>query len=183
MVLLIRCSLGGSPCRFRPHLPPNSQVNIHLSLSITIPPVKMQGNTPYPSNRAKHKTMKAHRKSRAGCYTCKGRRIKVRQPSHLIPTLIHHQCCESRPVCGHCLRGNMNCVWPEAQPVAVSVRPGGVLYQSRGFGLKDMRFFHDFMTASYPHLPLDCDRAWTNDIPLLAQEVCYAIGLQCRRRS
>ncbi|KAF2163445.1 hypothetical protein M409DRAFT_57352 [Zasmidium cellare ATCC 36951] len=114
------------------------------------------GTTP---NRTRYRAIKAHRKSRAGCFTCKGRRIK---------------CCETRPRCVNCSRGNLHCVYPETRPTTISVQPGGVQYQSRGFSLKDMRFFHDFMTASYPHLPLECDHAWTNDIPLLAQQVRHS---------
>jgi hypothetical protein len=38
------------------------------------------------------------------------------------------------------------------------------------FTLRDMRLFHDFMTTSWPHLPLESDEAWLNDIPVLAQQ-------------
>lgn len=33
-----------------------------------------------------------------------------------------------------------------------------------------MRFFHDFMTVSWPHLPLERDGAWLHEIPILAQQ-------------
>lgn len=33
-----------------------------------------------------------------------------------------------------------------------------------------MRLFHDFLTVSYPHLPLESDHAWMRDIPVMAQQ-------------
>jgi hypothetical protein len=40
----------------------------------------------------------------------------------------------------------------------------------QGFDLRDMRLFHNFMTASMPHLPLEREEAWLHDIPILAQQ-------------
>jgi hypothetical protein len=33
-----------------------------------------------------------------------------------------------------------------------------------------MRYFHDYMTTSWPHLPLEREEAWLNEIPILAQQ-------------
>jgi hypothetical protein len=40
--------------------------------------------------------------------------------------------------------------------------------------MQDLRFFHSFLTASYPSFPFETDRAWTCDIPIIAQQVCLA---------
>jgi hypothetical protein len=45
---------------------------------------------------------------------------------------------------------------------------------STGFSMQDLRFFHSFLTASYPSFPFETDRAWTCDIPIIAQQVCLA---------
>ncbi|KAL2811719.1 hypothetical protein BJX63DRAFT_273679 [Aspergillus granulosus] len=44
---------------------------------------------------------RAHRKSRAGCLTCKKRRVK---------------CDETHPICHHCIRTGWLCSWPDIQP-------------------------------------------------------------------
>lgn len=33
-----------------------------------------------------------------------------------------------------------------------------------------MRFFHDFITVSFPQCPLNSEHAWTKDVPIIAQE-------------
>ena len=45
-----------------------------------------------------------------------------------------------------------------------------------GYSLGDMRLFHDFMTVSYPHLPLESDEAWLKEVPVIAQQVCHAVN-------
>jgi hypothetical protein len=41
------------------------------------------------------------------------------------------------------------------------------------FSILDMRFFHHFLTAAYPHLPVDNDHVWVNEIPQLAEQHEY----------
>ncbi|KAF2159538.1 hypothetical protein M409DRAFT_60750 [Zasmidium cellare ATCC 36951] len=119
----------------------------------------MYGSTSTTSSSSelapRKRAIKAHRKSRRGCFTCKGRKVK---------------CCESRPQCTNCLKTGLTCVYPDEEAKVISTKIGKIQYQSRGFSLRDMRFFHDFMTASFPHLPLNGEHAWKNDIPIFAQE-------------
>jgi hypothetical protein len=39
------------------------------------------------------------------------------------------------------------------------------------FSGDDMRFFHQFLSLAYPHLPLGSDEAWIINVPLYAHEV------------
>jgi len=49
-----------------------------------------------------------------------------------------------------------------------------------GFSLRDLRFFHSFLTASYPSFPFETDRAWTCEIPVIAQQVgVYIAATPC----
>lgn len=41
------------------------------------------------------------------------------------------------------------------------------------FSILDMRFFHHFLTIAYPHLPVDNDHVWVNDIPQFAEQHEY----------
>ncbi|KAJ0414586.1 hypothetical protein BJY00DRAFT_318670 [Aspergillus carlsbadensis] len=49
----------------------------------------------------KYHPRRAHKKSRAGCLTCKKRRVK---------------CDETHPTCRHCVRTGWTCSWPDAEP-------------------------------------------------------------------
>ncbi|KAL8383178.1 hypothetical protein RB595_006775 [Gaeumannomyces hyphopodioides] len=59
-------------------------------------PPQMQ---PQPPPKRPHGPRLYHKKSKAGCYRCKGRRVK---------------CDEKRPVCGGCSRHLVECVYPTA---------------------------------------------------------------------
>ncbi|TAQ84082.1 hypothetical protein B7494_g7590 [Chlorociboria aeruginascens] len=48
-----------------------------------------------------------HRRTRSGCFTCRGRRVK---------------CDEARPVCDRCKKGSRDCVYPETSTLA---KPSG----------------------------------------------------------
>lgn len=37
--------------------------------------------------------------------------------------------------------------------------------------MQDLRFFHSFLTAAYPSFPLERERVWILDVPILAQQV------------
>jgi hypothetical protein len=39
------------------------------------------------------------------------------------------------------------------------------------FSGDDMRFFHQFLSLAYPHLPLGSEEAWIMNVPLYAHEV------------
>lgn len=100
--------------------------------------------------------LKRHRKSRLGCLRCKAKRIK---------------CSETRPQCIHCIRNAAACVYPTSETMAPPIRVNLVQNNHLGFSLHDMRLFHDFMTVSFPHLPVESEKAWLNDIPVIAQQV------------
>ncbi|KAL8348851.1 hypothetical protein RB601_002222 [Gaeumannomyces tritici] len=65
-------------------------------------PLQMQ---PQPPPKRPHGPRLYHKKSKTGCYRCKGRRVK---------------CDEKRPVCGGCSRHLVECVYPTA-----TAAPGG----------------------------------------------------------
>lgn len=71
----------------------------------------------------------------------------------------------------------MQCVYPDKQASTTPTQINLVQPNPLGYSLRDMRFFHDFLTASYPHLPLECDAAWLNEIPIIAQQVCLRTGV------
>ncbi|KAH0848333.1 C6 transcription factor [Fonsecaea pedrosoi] len=49
----------------------------------------------------------------------------------------------------------------------------GGCFSSATFSILDMRFFHHFLTIAYPHLPVDNDHVWVNDIPQFAEQHEY----------
>lgn len=112
-------------------------------------------------------TRRSHKKSRGGCYSCKTRKIK---------------CGEQKPACGSCLVKSITCVYPSTEPPARKSNPPLIrrspqhspsLPGGSGFSLLDMRFFHHFLTIAYPHLPLDNDHVWVNEIPQFAEQHEY----------
>ncbi|KAK3045781.1 hypothetical protein LTR09_012684 [Extremus antarcticus] len=108
-----------------------------------------------PETRPVERRIKAHRKSREGCFACKGRKIK---------------CCESRPRCSSCAKAGLQCVYPESKAMAFTANIRSTSSYSGEFSLSDMRFFHNYMTASLPRLPMDAEKAWQNEIPIIAQQ-------------
>jgi len=130
--------------------------------------------SPEPSGqekRAKTRTLapnltrRSHKKSRAGCYMCKSRKIK---------------CGEQKPACGNCLLKGMPCVYPVQQPLRRSnlplIRrsPSDLLPSgTAAFSMVDMRFFHHFLTVAYPHLPVGNDDVWVHEVPQFAGQHEY----------
>ena len=97
---------------------------------------------------------RGHFKSRLGCFNCKRRRVK---------------CNELRPSCSPCRRLGLSCVYPTAAPVSSS---GPVRANPSILALEDLRFYHQFMTRSFPTLPLRADSVW---------EQCAAMSHQVSR--
>lgn len=65
-----------------------------------------------------------------------------------------------------------DCVYgPPPQQKQEIVRLQSPQLSSTGFSMQDLRYFHSFLTASYPSFPFETDHAWTHDIPVIAQEV------------
>ncbi|ODH13484.1 hypothetical protein ACO22_07208 [Paracoccidioides brasiliensis] len=147
-----------------------------------------------PTRATPIKSRKPHTKSRAGCYSCKARKVK--------------KCPETRPICKNCTARKLDCVYPvqfklqSQQQVARRlipdhskknrsaavfwlttppsplfssfIRPIGVLQLlPASFTIEDMRFFHHYMIAAHPYLPFGCDGVWVNDIPQLAHQHEY----------
>lgn len=60
---------------------------------------------------------RSHKKSRAGCLTCKKRRVKVRRARHVIMaggTKVI-QCDEQRPECSNCEKRDLRCCYPSEE--------------------------------------------------------------------
>jgi hypothetical protein len=123
--------------------------------------------------RRKPLPRKGHTKSRRGCYACKKRKIK---------------CQETLPKCGHCEKAGCPCEYP-LLPSSYSGATAGDAGRDNGeldwlkspilqpqgtptvFSMRDMHFFHHFLSMAYPHLPVKADKLWTIDMPSVAHEV------------
>ena len=111
-------------------------------------------------------TRRSHKKSRGGCFSCKTRKIK---------------CSETKPACGSCLMKGLNCVYPTEPAVRKSSNlplmkrnPNtSPSFPAATFSILDMRFFHHFLTIAYPHLPVNNDHVWVNEIPQFAEQHEY----------
>ena len=110
-------------------------------------------------------TRRSHKKSRAGCHTCKGRKIK---------------CGEEKPSCRHCVQKELECRYPDQNQVVCrninkkAQSPLPSLSPTAGiFKLADFRFFQHFLKFAYPSLPAGNDRVWVSSVPQLALESEY----------
>ncbi|KAK3904773.1 hypothetical protein C8A05DRAFT_31445 [Staphylotrichum tortipilum] len=99
---------------------------------------------------------KGHTKSRRGCLNCKRRKVK---------------CPETMPACSNCTRIGLTCEYPHLNPSSLPVSSAASLFflsspsaplQSTPtlFNSMDMRFFHHFLLAAYPPLPIQGDDIW-----------------------
>lgn len=117
---------------------------------------------------ASNLTRRSHKKSRAGCFSCKARKIK---------------CQETRPACENCILKELTCHYPNGKyasirengPLTIARRPqpSSLSLTNDTFTMTDMRLFHHFLTMAYPHLPLGNEKVWVNEIPKFAQEHDY----------
>ncbi|KAL7952057.1 hypothetical protein V8C42DRAFT_306032 [Trichoderma barbatum] len=93
---------------------------------------------------------RGHFKSRLGCFNCKRRRVK---------------CNELRPSCSPCCRLGLNCSYPtpasssssSSSSSSASLTPRVAL---SGLALEDLRFYHQFLLAAFPTLPLKAKDVW-----------------------
>lgn len=107
---------------------------------------------------------KGHTKSRRGCLNCKRRKVK---------------CQETQPECENCTRIGLVCAYPDARPrsakeaaLALIASPAAPLADSPTmFSYTDLRFFHHFLVAGYPPLPLMGEELWRN-VAVLSHSVC-----------
>ncbi|KIX10031.1 uncharacterized protein Z518_01112 [Rhinocladiella mackenziei CBS 650.93] len=96
-----------------------------------------------------------HKKSRNGCYSCKSRRIK---------------CGEEKPQCENCIDLKRECMYPSSQ---ISMPKPEIALSTHYFSLRDLQYFHHFLQAAVPHLPLGSGKMWNEDIPRLAYHRPY----------
>ncbi|RMZ81889.1 hypothetical protein DV738_g2050, partial [Chaetothyriales sp. CBS 135597] len=156
----------------------STATEMQMSRSMTSPnPARLNGEAPFlsvilqtgprpPRTLAPNLTRRSHKKSRAGCYMCKSRKIK---------------CGEQKPRCTNCLVKGLKCLYPVIDahkrrdaPVPLAKRElSNMAPAVATFSILDMRFFHHFMTTAYPHLPLGNDHIWVNEVPLFAEGQDY----------
>ncbi|KAF7550152.1 hypothetical protein G7046_g8109 [Stylonectria norvegica] len=103
---------------------------------------------------------KGHTKSRAGCSTCKKRKVK---------------CDEIEPECGPCRRLGFKCEYLQAkkrrEPGSLSLSPP-LQTTPTMFDADDMRFFQHFLFEAYPPMPVDGFKVWQH-ISQLAHEYTF----------
>src|SRR3954470_20713651 len=75
-------------------------------------------NRPYHSKRS-------HRKSRAGCISCKKRKVKtvLSPPPSALLTHLQVKCDEARPSCRHCALRKEQCVYTKSQKPSSKASP------------------------------------------------------------
>lgn len=88
---------------------------------------------------------RGHFKSRLGCFSCKRRRVK---------------CNEARPECSPCRRLGLACGYPT--PKLPSAVQSVVRANPSVLSLQDLRFYHQFLTAGFPTLPLKGKKVWAD---------------------
>lgn len=130
-----------------------------------LPPAKPLNQKAKQRTLAPNLTRRSHKKSRAGCFTCKRRKIK---------------CGEEQPTCRNCVQKDLECLYPDHNLLvtrSITKRPPApqqALSTTSGlFTLTDFRFFQHFLKFAYPTLPAGNDRVWVSDIPQLALENEY----------
>ena len=160
------------------NLPPWDIVNVvqsdsgsHSSDDFVVLNREQSSSTNPCDTRPRHRTLapnltrKSHKKSRAGCFTCKGRKIK---------------CGEEKPVCRNCVQKTLECQYPDHRQLVSRniVRRPTIPQQSISptagvFTLADFRFFQHFLKFAYPTLPAGNDQVWVSNVPQLALENEY----------
>nr|UWK20105.1 hypothetical protein TDECI_g2 [Trichoderma decipiens] len=91
---------------------------------------------------------RGHFKSRLGCFNCKRRRVK---------------CNELRPACSPCCRLGLNCSYPASASTSSSSSSSTSLTPRAALStlaLEDLRFYHQFLLAAFPTLPLKARDVW-----------------------
>lgn len=100
---------------------------------------------------------KGHTKSRAGCFSCKRRRVK---------------CDMITPECGACQRLGLECGYlnrPSGQSSGAISRP--LRSDPVMFDTNDLNFFRHFLFEAYPTLPIDGFSVWQQ-----ASQLSHEVG-------
>ncbi|KAK0755261.1 hypothetical protein N5P37_012086 [Trichoderma harzianum] len=124
----------------------DSSVDLHES------PSEQGSSDAVVRKSSKPLSRRGHFKSRLGCFNCKRRRVK---------------CNELRPSCSPCCRLGLNCSYPtpassssassSSTSSSSSLTPRAAL---SGIALEDLRFYHQFLLAAFPTLPLKAKDVW-----------------------
>lgn len=122
------------------------------------------------------------RHSRGGCFECKRRKVKVRlRSAHELwldsRFLIHPlQCQETLPACENCIRLKLQCRYLSH---GANPSPGQAvtLHENQIFNLTDMRLFHHYFVAAYPHYPVRNDNIWISYVTPISHQVLHSIVL------
>ncbi|KFZ03164.1 hypothetical protein V502_11180 [Pseudogymnoascus sp. VKM F-4520 (FW-2644)] len=95
-----------------------------------------------------------HYKSRQGCFECKRRKVK---------------CQETQPACENCIRLSLSCRY---LPYGANPSPGQAvtLHEKQIFNLTDMRLFHHYFVAAYPHYPVRNDNIWISYVTPISHQ-------------
>ncbi|KAN0068891.1 hypothetical protein V8E54_013060 [Elaphomyces granulatus] len=125
--------------------------------------------------RPQQRSKRPHKKSRAGCFSCKVRRVK---------------CQETLPKCENCKSRNLPCVYPSKTGQHITRQRGGHQIVNRSssdnmfsplvepstsasFTANDLRFFHHFLLFAYPQLPFGSESSWITNVPVFAHHSEY----------
>lgn len=126
------------------------------------------------ANEAKAPTgRRGHLKSRLGCFNCKRRRVK---------------CNEKRPCCEHCRRLDLVCTYPTSANTSpttptAATSIGNVRKNPTCLALEELRFYHQFLTRSFPTLPFHGEELWmkctamSHEVRNLQLQPCNASAL------
>jgi len=150
------------------------QALVHRDIAKVVMPITpptSSGNSPYSAHheesvglkehaKAEKRKVKGHSKSRRGCFDCKRRKIKVNDFHPEIGSITDRlQCQETRPGCLNCARLGLKCRYgPEI--TVPSPATTITLHEHRAFSLTDMRLYHHFLNAAYPHFPVRTENVW-----------------------
>ncbi|KAF4617944.1 hypothetical protein G7Y89_g15039 [Cudoniella acicularis] len=101
---------------------------------------------------------KGHRKSRQGCHNCKRRKIKA----NFQATENFKQIAESDNY---------------ITDISISMSPQQpiTLHETQIYSLTDMRLFHHYLVAAYPHLPVRNDNVWLTYITPIGHQYDYVM--------
>jgi hypothetical protein len=116
-------------------------------------------------NSSKPLSRRGHFKSRLGCFNCKRRRVK---------------CNEVRPACSPCCRLGLNCSYPTPASIssssssssASSLTPRAAIST---LAMEDLRFYHQFILAAFPTLPLKSKDVWMDAAAMSHQVRLFAM--------
>ncbi|KXX83336.1 Sterol uptake control protein 2 [Madurella mycetomatis] len=150
----------GTPSPTQPDLP---ALTASESASSTSTPTA-SGSDPNVRIRRRPIPRKGHTKSRRGCLNCKRRKVK---------------CQENLPECSNCTRIGLVCQYPERRSTSPTSALSALSAPSAPpqstptiFTAEDMRYFHHFLIAAYPALPILADDVW-RDVACLSHSYDY----------